>query len=130
MRRSRRRIRNKAGEHTIRNLSCVKVARIVRRKLFYLIFTSHPRLKLPGVHDHVPNPVTPTAVSLAIKDDVRDRGFADLSLPKCLKDYRPDQIVTSLGTLVESGVILFGKRRCHIRRRLFLELFGLRSGLI
>ena len=121
MRRSRRRIRNKSGEHTIRNLSCVKVARIVRRELLYLVFASHPRLKLPGVRDHVPDPVTPTAVPLAIKDDVSDGGFADLSLPQRLKDYRPDQIITFLGTLVESRVSLFGKRRCQSDEDFFLS---------
>jgi hypothetical protein len=81
VRRARRRILNKSGEHSIRNLSCVKVARIVRRELLYLVFASHPWLKLPGVRDHVLDPVTPSAVPLAIKDDVSDRGFADLSLP-------------------------------------------------
>ena len=114
MRRARRRILNKSREHSISNLSCVKVSRIVRRELLYLVFASHPWLKLPGMRDHVLDSVTPSAVPLAIKDDVSDRGFADFSFPRCLKDYGPDQVVTSLGTPVKSRVSLFGKRRCPI----------------
>jgi hypothetical protein len=79
VRRAGRRIPNKSSEHRINNLSCGNVARIVRRELLYLIFASHPRFKLPGVCDHVLDPVTPTAVPLAVKDDVNDRGFANLS---------------------------------------------------
>jgi hypothetical protein len=58
---------------------------------------------------HILNAVTPPTALRAIENDMGNCRFAFVRLIGSLKGYRPDQVVTILGTVVWNHLTEFGE---------------------